>query len=160
LFFRDAHFLSKILIIEDVTGDKIIATNRYSSQVTKYFKSFSRHYDIHSKKVFFYSAQTHTRAKTYIIMIISLLMPPLLATSLPYGLHKKRTGHNLQRGPNANWWVLTTANAAGTHGLTHLPKHGGTLENKFLVIHPLTDLRCLISTTARCSALNLELLNK
>jgi hypothetical protein len=26
-------------------------------------------------------------------------------------------------GPNAGWWVLTTANAAGTNGLTCLPKH-------------------------------------
>jgi hypothetical protein len=41
-------------------------------------------------------------------------------------------------GPSADWWVLTTANAAGTNGLTCLPKHGGARDNKFLVIHPKT----------------------
>jgi hypothetical protein len=39
--------------------------------------------------------------------------------------------------------VLTTANAAGTNGLTCLPKHGGAQDNKFLVTHPMTDQRCL-----------------
>jgi hypothetical protein len=30
-----------------------------------------------------------------------------------------------------HWWVLTTANVAGTNGLTLLPKHGGARDNKF-----------------------------
>jgi hypothetical protein len=34
-----------------------------------------------------------------------------------------RTGYNPPRGRSAVWWVLTTANAAGTNGLTCLPKH-------------------------------------
>jgi hypothetical protein len=33
-------------------------------------------------------------------------------------------GHNPPRGPSAGWWVLMTINAAGTNGLTWLPKHG------------------------------------
>ncbi|RVE41417.1 hypothetical protein evm_013928 [Chilo suppressalis] len=33
-------------------------------------------------------------------------------------------GHDPPRGPSADWWVLTTADAAGTNGLTCLPKHG------------------------------------
>ncbi|RVE41297.1 hypothetical protein evm_014052 [Chilo suppressalis] len=36
-----------------------------------------------------------------------------------------RLGHDPPRGPSAVWWVLTTADAAGTNGLTCLPKHGG-----------------------------------
>ncbi|RVE46993.1 hypothetical protein evm_008377 [Chilo suppressalis] len=36
-----------------------------------------------------------------------------------------RLGHDPPRGPSADWWVLTTADAAGTNGLTCLPKHGG-----------------------------------
>jgi hypothetical protein len=47
--------------------------------------------------------------------------------------------------PSADWWVLTTTNAAGTNGLT---KHGGTRNNKFLVTHPMTDQRCLTSAIA------------
>jgi hypothetical protein len=35
--------------------------------------------------------------------------------------------------------VQTTANAAGTNGLTCLPKHGGARDNKFLVTRPMTD---------------------
>ncbi|RVE43124.1 hypothetical protein evm_012203 [Chilo suppressalis] len=34
-------------------------------------------------------------------------------------------GHDPPGGPSADWWVLTTADAAGTNGLTCLPKHGG-----------------------------------
>jgi hypothetical protein len=30
-------------------------------------------------------------------------------------------------------WVLSTANAAGTNGLTFLPKHGGVRDDKFCV---------------------------
>jgi hypothetical protein len=48
------------------------------------------------------------------------------AGALHYGLHIRRTSHNLPRGPSAGWRVLTTANAAETNGLTCLPKHGGT----------------------------------
>jgi hypothetical protein len=48
--------------------------------------------------------------------------------------------------------VLTTANAAGTNGLTCLPKHGAR-DNKILVTHPMTDQRCLTSAIARRSAL-------
>jgi hypothetical protein len=36
--------------------------------------------------------------------------------------------------------MLTTTNAAGTNGLTYLPKHGGAWDNKLLVTHPMTDL--------------------
>ncbi|RVE53003.1 hypothetical protein evm_002301 [Chilo suppressalis] len=61
-----------------------------------------------------------------------------------------RLGHNPPRGPSAGWWVLTTANAAGTNGLTCLPKHGGARDSKFLVAHPMTDHceSCSTSTTA------------
>ncbi|RVE42481.1 hypothetical protein evm_012866 [Chilo suppressalis] len=52
--------------------------------------------------------------------------------------------------PSADWWVLTTADAAGTNGLTCLPKHGGARDSKFLVTHPMTDHceSCLTSTNA------------
>jgi hypothetical protein len=66
-----------------------------------------------------------------------------------YGSHTRRTGHNPLRGPSADWWVLTTANAAVTNGLTYLPKHGGAWNNKFLVTHLITDQRCLASAIAR-----------
>jgi hypothetical protein len=66
--------------------------------------------------------------------------------------YTKRTGHNPPRGLSAGWRVLTTANAAGTIGLTCLPKHGAR-ENKFLVTHPMTDQRCLTSTIVHWSAL-------
>jgi hypothetical protein len=55
-------------------------------------------------------------------------------------LHVKRTGLNPPRGAIADWWVLTTANAAGTNGLTWLPKHGGAPDNKFLVTHPMINV--------------------
>jgi hypothetical protein len=61
--------------------------------------------------------------------------PPInvpTAGGVPHGLHIRRTGHNPPRGPSVGWWVLTTANAAGTNGLTCLPKHGGARDNKFL----------------------------
>ncbi|RVE40413.1 hypothetical protein evm_014937 [Chilo suppressalis] len=35
-----------------------------------------------------------------------------------------RLGHDQPRGPSADWWLLTTADAAGTNGFTYLPKHG------------------------------------
>jgi hypothetical protein len=70
-----------------------------------------------------------------------------------HGLHIRRTGHNTPRGPSAGWWVLTTVNVAGINGLTCLPKHGEVQDNKFLVTHSMTDLRCLTSVIARRSAL-------
>ncbi|RVE44983.1 hypothetical protein evm_010347 [Chilo suppressalis] len=42
-----------------------------------------------------------------------------------------RLGHDPPRGPSADWWVLATADAAGTNGLTCLPKHGGARDSKF-----------------------------
>jgi hypothetical protein len=57
-------------------------------------------------------------------------------TGLPYGLPIRRTGYIPPRRPSAGWWVQTTANAAGTKGLTCLPIHGGVRDNKFLVTHP------------------------
>jgi hypothetical protein len=64
-----------------------------------------------------------------------------------------RTGHKPPSGLSAGWWVLTTANAAGTNGLTCLPKHGGFQDNKFLVTHTMTGQRCLASAIARQSTL-------
>ncbi|RVE51595.1 hypothetical protein evm_003727 [Chilo suppressalis] len=48
-------------------------------------------------------------------------------------------GHDPPRGPSVDWRVLTTADSAGTNGLTCLPKHGGTIDGRLLVIHPMTD---------------------
>ncbi|RVE42535.1 hypothetical protein evm_012815 [Chilo suppressalis] len=61
-----------------------------------------------------------------------------------------RLGHDPPRGPSADWRVLTTADAAGTNGLTCLPKHGEARDSKFLFTHPMIDHceSCLISTTA------------
>jgi hypothetical protein len=87
--------------------------------------------------------------------IVSLLMSPLLGTGLPYGLHIRKRGRT-PRGPSADWWVLTTANAAGTNGLTCLLKHEGARDNKYLVTHPMTDQFCLTSVVARRSALTAE----
>ncbi|RVE47746.1 hypothetical protein evm_007635 [Chilo suppressalis] len=42
-----------------------------------------------------------------------------------------RLGHDPPRGPSAYWWVLTTADAAGTNGLTCLPKHRGARDSNF-----------------------------
>jgi hypothetical protein len=56
-----------------------------------------------------------------------------------YGLHLRRTGHNPPRAPSVDRWALTNANAAGTNGLTCLPKHGGAPDNKFItsiIIYP------------------------
>jgi hypothetical protein len=80
--------------------------------------------------------------------IISQFMSSLVGhkASGTYGLHIRRTGHNPPHGPSANW-RLTTANAAGTNGLTSLTKHGGARDNKFLVTHP-TDQCCLTSASA------------
>jgi hypothetical protein len=51
------------------------------------------------------------------VIIISPLMSPLLGDR-PSLLHIRRTGYNPPRGTSADWWVLTTANAAGANGLT------------------------------------------
>jgi hypothetical protein len=48
-----------------------------------------------------------------------------------YGLHIRRIGHNPSRRHSADRWVLPTANAAETNGLTCLPKHGGAREYIF-----------------------------
>ncbi|RVE46213.1 hypothetical protein evm_009103 [Chilo suppressalis] len=42
-----------------------------------------------------------------------------------------RLGHDPPREPSANWWVLTTADAAGTNGLTCFPKHGRAGDSNF-----------------------------
>ncbi|RVE51674.1 hypothetical protein evm_003646 [Chilo suppressalis] len=60
-----------------------------------------------------------------------------------------RLGHDPPRGPSADWRVLTTADAAGTNGLTCLPKHGGARDNTFLVTHPMTD-QCESPTPDSC----------
>jgi hypothetical protein len=65
------------------------------------------------------------------------------------GLPIRRTGHNPRRVPSADWWVLTTANTAGTNGLTCLPKHRGAGDNKFLVTHPMTNQCCFASAIVR-----------
>jgi hypothetical protein len=59
--------------------------------------------------------------------------------------HISRTS-NPPRGPSADWWVITTANAAGTNGL---PKHGEVRDNNFFVTHPMTDQRSLAYVIAR-----------
>jgi hypothetical protein len=74
-----------------------------------------------------------------LIIIISLLMSPLLGHRPSLWITHKGNGHNPPRGPSAGWQVLTTANAAGTDGLTCLPKHGGVQDNKFLVTHLMID---------------------
>jgi hypothetical protein len=79
-------------------------------------------------------------------------MSPLLGQR-PFQARLKENGHNPPRGRSADWWVLTTANAAGTNGLTCLPKHGGARDNKFLVTHSMPDQRCLTSTIVRRGAL-------
>jgi hypothetical protein len=60
-----------------------------------------------------------------------------------FGRHVKLSSHNSSRRPSADWWVLLTANAAGTNGLLCLLKHEGTRDNKVLVTHPMTDQRLL-----------------
>ncbi|CAG9784926.1 unnamed protein product [Diatraea saccharalis] len=79
------------------------------------------------------------------IKMSSSSSPALLR--LPYGW-LRRMGHDPPRWPNADWRVLTTANAAGTNGLTCLPKYG--VANNFLVTHPVTDPceSCLTTTIA------------
>jgi hypothetical protein len=90
--------------------------------------------------------------KKYMTIIISLLMPPLLGHRPSLWITHKEE-HNPPRGPSVGWWVLTTANAAGSNGLTCFPKHGVARHNKFLATHPMTDQRCLTSAIVRRSAL-------
>jgi hypothetical protein len=66
-------------------------------------------------------------------------VPTAGAQAFLFGLPTRRTDHSPPRGPSEDWWVLMTANAAGTNGLTCLPKHGGARNGKVLVIHPKTD---------------------
>ncbi|CAG9786540.1 unnamed protein product [Diatraea saccharalis] len=86
----------------------------------------------------------------------ALLCPHSRGSGLPYGW-LRRMGHDPSRGPNADWRVLTTANAAGTDGLTCLPKHGVARDNNFLVTHPVTDPceSCLTTTIAWLDATEL-----
>jgi hypothetical protein len=64
-------------------------------------------------------------------------------------LHIRKTGHSPPRRSSADFWILTTANTAGTNGLKCLPKHGGALDYH----HPKTDQRCLTFANARWSVL-------
>ncbi|RVE40569.1 hypothetical protein evm_014780, partial [Chilo suppressalis] len=58
-----------------------------------------------------------------------------------------RLDHAPPRGPSADWRVLTTADAAGTNGLTCLPKHGGTRDRRFLDLSQLVMERtCVMSS--------------
>jgi hypothetical protein len=49
--------------------------------------------------------------------------------------------------------MLTTANAAETNSLTCLPKDERARDDKYLVIHPMSNQRCLTSAIARRCAL-------
>jgi hypothetical protein len=73
---------------------------------------------------------------------------------LPHGLARPwvEKGHP-PRGQVRVGGVLTTANSAGTNGLTCFPKHGRARGNQFLVTHPMTDQYCLTYAIARRSAL-------
>ncbi|CAG9783610.1 unnamed protein product [Diatraea saccharalis] len=79
----------------------------------------------------------------------ALLCPHFRGSGLPYGW-LRRMGHDPPPWPNADWRVLTTANAAGTNGSTCLPKHEVARDNIFLVTHPVTDPceSCLTTTIA------------
>jgi hypothetical protein len=77
---------------------------------------------------------------------------------LPYALHIRRTSHNPPRGSSAFFWVLMTANAAGTNGLTCLPKHRRARDDKVLVTHPTTDQRYITCAIARTDRGAIELL--
>jgi hypothetical protein len=101
----------------------------------------------------FWSTNSRLSKSHIFCIIISLLISHCWGTGLPYVLHIKRKGHNPLCRSSAGWWVLTTANTAGTNGLTCLTKHGKARDNKFLVTHPMTDQRCLTSAIARQSAL-------
>jgi hypothetical protein len=100
----------------------------------------------------FYQNELGMRNTADVIIIISLLMSPLVGHR-PSLWITHRTGHKPPRGPSTDWWMLTTANGAGTNGLTCLAKHGKTRDNKFLATRSVTDQGCLTSAIARRSAL-------
>jgi hypothetical protein len=79
----------------------------------------------------------------YYVVIIdtssSLFTTQFLSTGLPYGLHIRRTWHNLLHEPSADWRMLSTAKAAGTNGIEGILKHEGVQDNRFLAIHKIID---------------------
>jgi hypothetical protein len=83
-----------------------------------------------------------------LLVFIKKACAPAVATLIP-----RRTSHNPPRGPSADWWVLTTANATGANGLTCLPKHEGARDIEFLAIHPKTGLTLLSYRDRTLSAL-------
>jgi hypothetical protein len=91
------------------------------------------------------------------IMPVPQHAPTAGAQAFLMEIHIWRTGHNPPRGRSAG--VLTTANAAGTNGLTCRSKHGGAQDKKFLVTHPMTDQRCLTSVIALYQFYYLVMLN-
>ncbi|CAG9783586.1 unnamed protein product [Diatraea saccharalis] len=97
----------------------------------------------------FYYMNVCIQCQFHHIISPALLRPHCRGSGLPYGW-LRRMGHDPPRWPNADWRVLTTANAAGTNGLTCLPKHGVARDNNFLVTHPVTDPceSCLTTTIA------------
>jgi hypothetical protein len=102
------------------------------------------------KSIHFYAHCVSYLTKIYIyiiINIISLLMSPLLGHRPSLWITHSRP--HPPRGPSAGWWVLMTANAAGTNGFTCFPKHGGTRDNKFFVTHPITNVATLDCTPKR-----------
>jgi hypothetical protein len=74
--------------------------------------------------------------------------PHCWGRGLPCGLQIRRTGHNPPHGPSVDWWVLTTANAAGTNGLTCFSKHGGAQD---IFGHPSDDRPTLLNFRDRAS---------
>jgi hypothetical protein len=114
---------------------------------TCYTKSF-----VKNSLYCFNAKEKHITILSVLFSFTSIIRPHCWGTGLPYGLHIRRTGHNPVRRPSVGWWVLTTANVAGTNRLTCLSKHGGARDNKFLVTHPMSDQRCLTSAIARRSA--------
>jgi hypothetical protein len=66
-------------------------------------------------------------------------MSPLLGHRPSYGLNIKRTGHNPPRG--TRWWVLTTANAAGTNSFAFR----STEELDLIYFHTYNDWPMLLS---------------
>jgi hypothetical protein len=85
----------------------------------------------------------HDVGDRLISYIISLLISPLLGHRPSLWItHKKN-------GPSADWWVLTTANTAGTNGSACLPKHWRARNITFLVTHLKTDQCCLTSAIVR-----------
>jgi hypothetical protein len=64
---------------------------------------------------------------------------PINAPTAGHALHIRRTGLNPPRGPSADWWVLTTANSAGTNGLMCLSKQMLEIINFWSPIQWLTN---------------------